>query len=63
MLRLGDILKPIATGFDLDLSRPDQHKMRFAGPVEGDWLCGECEDQPADSEGHESGEEGAAAGA
>jgi len=26
MLRLGDILKPTATGFDLDPSRPDQHK-------------------------------------
>ena len=26
MLRLGDTLKPTATGFDLDLSRPDQHK-------------------------------------
>ena len=30
MLRLGDILKPIATGFDLDLSRPDQHKTSAA---------------------------------
>ena len=34
------------------------HCVGFAGPSEGDdWLCGECEDLPADSEGHESGEE------
>ena len=36
------------------------HCIGFVGPVEGDWLCGECEDRPADSEGHESGEEAAA---
>ena len=33
------------------------HCVGFAGPVEADWFCGECEDQPADSEGHESEEE------
>ena len=38
------------------------HCVGFAGPVEGDWLCGECEEQPADTDsaGHESGEEAAA---
>ena len=41
------------------------HCVGFTGTVEGDWLCGECEDQPADPEGHESEEEQAtvAAGA
>ena len=34
LLRLGDTLKPTATGFDLELSRPGQHKMSAAsGPT------------------------------
>ena len=34
LLRLGDTLKPTATGFDLDLSRPGQHKTSAAfGPT------------------------------
>lgn len=33
------------------------HCLDFTGPLENGWLCSECIDQPADSEGHESGEE------
>ena len=33
------------------------HCVGFTKKLEGDWLCSECEDQPADSEGHESEEE------
>ena len=40
------------------------HCVGFAGPVEGDWFCGTCpDDQPVDSEGHESGAEEASAAA
>ena len=39
------------------------HCIGFTGPLGNGWLCGECEDQPADSEGHESGEEEAAVAA
>ena len=44
-----------------DCNKPvHAHCIGFAGPVEGDWLCDECEqqqDQPAGSEGHESEDE------
>ena len=30
---------------------------RAVGNGTNGWLCGECDDQPADSEGHESEEE------
>ena len=32
MLRLGDILKPTATGFDLDPSRPDDQPKPLSAP-------------------------------